>query len=514
MSKTLFDYIVVGAGASGCALTSRLVESNFKVLLLEAGNLNNTNTIHNSDIGSMVSLWGSDYDWKHKSVNIKSLNGRKIDISQGKVCGGGTSINAMMYVRGSSKDFDRWESYGNKGWSYKDILPYFKKSETFLGKKSSYRGESGPIQVIPYPNPSQIGNALINSTEEIGLSMKNIDYNADYHEDGTFFYQSTRTNELKRCDTFTAYIIPIIKDNLLTLVTGAHTTKVNISSSKVTSIEYTIDGVNHSASADREIILCAGAFGSPKILMHSGIGNTDDLKKFQIDVKHHLPGVGKNLHDHMLLGVGFKSKIQLESPDLLSEAGLFTYAVAKQTEFSSPDLQLFSGPVQFIDEKYKIDGPGFTLAPIIAQPLSRGCVSLKSNNPYENLAIDPNYLSNPQDIKVFEYGINLCRKIASSGAFSKITDYELAPGKDISKSKDIIKYIVDSASTVWHPVGTCKMGTDHMAVVNSKLQVIGIEGLRVADASIMPDITSGNTNAASIMIGEKAAAMITDSTNP
>jgi choline dehydrogenase len=508
MKSSHFDYIVVGAGAAGCALAARLVEAEYSVLLLEAGQINQIESVRNSDIGSMVSLWGSSYDWKHKTIGIDSLGGREIDIAQGKICGGGSSINAMMYVRGSSKDFDRWKSYGNVGWSFEEVLPFFKKSETFHGSPSRYRGTEGPIQVIPYPNPSQIGKALVHSSEELGFSMKDIDYNAASHHGGTFFYQSTRTKELKRSDTFSAYISPILKSNYLTLVTSAHAKKVNFNSAKAHSLDYSVNGNDFTAIVNREIILCAGSFGSPKVLLHSGIGDSEELRDFDIQVIHHLPGVGKNLHDHMLLGIGYKSKIDLDPPGLLSEAGLFAYAVASESPTTSPDFQLFSGPVQFIGDEYKIDKPGFTLAPIIAQPLSRGSVSLKSSNPFENLSVNPRYLSHSQDVEVFKFAINFCRKIAASKAFSAITDYELAPGINVTDGEDLEEYILKYASTVWHPVGTCKMGNDDLSVVNDELQVKGVEGLRVADASIMPDITSGNTNAATIMIGEKAAFMI------
>ena len=508
MNSSNFDYIVVGAGAAGCPIAARLIESGASVLLIEGGAMNSDKAIQNSDIGSMVSLWGSDYDWKYTTEKKDQINHRSIDIAQGKVCGGGTSINAMMYVRGSAKDFDRWSSYGNKGWSYSEVLPYFKKSETYHGPITSYRGQEGPLDVIPYPNPSQIAHAFMGAANEMGFSHKEIDYNGEIHQNAPFLYQSTRTTNLKRCDTFTAFVAPLLENPLLSLVTKAIVTKVIFDGDVAKGVEYVESGKTCRVTAECEIILSAGAFASPKILMFSGIGDSEQLKANGIQVKNHLPGVGKNLHDHMLLGVGFKSKIELDPPGLLSEAGIFTYAIEKDSDINSPDLQLFSGPVQFLDPEYKIDGPGFTFAPIIARPLSRGEVSLKSANPLENLSISPGYLSHQQDIDVFIYAIDFCRRLAATKSFKGIMDYELAPGEKKVSKADLTSYIRQSASTVWHPVGTCKMGTNDNAVVDERLRVRGISRLRIADASIMPDITSGNTNAATIMIGEKAASMI------
>jgi choline dehydrogenase len=282
---------------------------------------------------------------------------------------------------------------------------------------------------------------------------------------------------------------------------------VLIDGNKATGVEIIQDGKTQQIMSNQEVILCAGAFASPKFLMLSGIGSENTLNQFGIDTIQNLEGVGQNLQDHLLFGVGFKSKVAFDVPNLLSEAGLFTYTKELE-EGKSPNLQFFFGPIQFVDPQYRIDAPAFTFAPILAQPVSRGYVGLKSSNPLDNSLVQPNYLSAPEDAEVLVHGIELARKMAHTKAMEEFLDYEIAPGANLTSKEELINYVRNSASTVWHPVGTCKMGNDEMSVVDQKLKVNGITGLRVADASVMPTITSGNTNAATIMIGEKAAAII------
>lgn len=505
-----FDYIIVGAGAAGCVIAYRLIKHlNCRVLLVEAGDRDTNPVIHNTDMQSMTSLWGSEADWKYVTEPQTNLGDREIPIAQGKVLGGGTSINAMMYVRGNRRDYDRWASLGNQGWSYQEILPYFKKSEDYEGGASAYRGASGLLNVINYRNPAPVSQAFISAAMELGYEGNGWDCNGEKQENGAFFYQSTRTDDNRRCSTAIAFINPILGHPNLTVATKALATKVLLDKERAIGLEYLQDGKINRAAAEAEVIICSGAFASPKLLMLSGIGEAEHLQQHDIPVVADLPGVGQNLQDHLLFGVGYRCQKEQPVPNLLSEAGLFAYSRSDiDTCLNSPDLQFFFGPVQFLEPQYRVDGPGFTFAPILVQPESRGSVSLRSPDPQDLAVIQPNYLSSPKDLDILIRGIELSRELVNTGAFDEFRGEELAPGVNVTSKSELGAYVRQVASTVWHPVGTCKMGSDPDAVVNDRLQVRGITGLRVADASIMPSITCGNTNAPTIAIAEKAADSI------
>jgi choline dehydrogenase len=507
-----FDYIIVGAGAAGCVIAHRLIKNlGCRVLLLEAGNQDHNPAIHNTDIQSMTSLWGSDADWGYSTEPEPGLGDRQISIAQGKVLGGGTSINAMMYVRGNRRDYDRWKYLGNQGWSYHDMLPYFKKSENYAGGVSSYRGVGGPLHVADYANPAPVSQAFVSAAMELGYGGNGWDCNGKQQENGAFFYQSTRTPDNRRCSTVVAFLQPILEHPKLTLITNAQATQLlfNDSKQRAIGVEYLQNGNLHRVKVTAEIILSCGAFASPKLLMLSGIGSAKDLQAHGVSSIVDLPGVGQNLQDHLLFGVGYRCKQEQPLPNLLSEAGLFTYSNHNLDPIiDSPNLQFFFGPVQFLAPQYQVEGPGFTFAPILSQPRSRGTITLRSNNPQDLAIVRANYLQSDADLNVLVRGIELSRELVNTKAFDEFRGEELAPGVTVTSKLELSEYIRQVASTVWHPVGTCKMGIDRDAVVNPQLQVYGIEGLRVADASIMPTITSGNTNAATIAIGEKAADLI------
>jgi choline dehydrogenase len=508
-AEEAFDYVVIGAGASGCVIANRLIENlDCRVLLLEAGGPDDREEIHKTDIPSMTSMWGpDDANWGYETVPQPRLNGRTIPIAQGRVLGGSTAINAMMYIRGNRRDFDHWSHLGNEGWSYADVLPYFKKSEDWEGGESTYRGGSGPMRVIRYQNPSPVSHAFVAAAKELGYNGDDWDCNGAVQENGAFFYQSTRTDDNRRASTAVAFLDPIKDHANLTIKTGSMVSKIVVENGRATAVEYIKNGRVQQVQVDAEVVVSAGSFASPKILMLSGLGPSAHLAEHGIETVADLPGVGQNLEDHMLFGVGYESLKPLDMPNLLSEAGLFTYTRENMGE-ASPDLQFFFGPVQYVDPEYQIDGPGFTFAPILAQPLSQGTVTLKSSDPADLAVVDPNYLACETDVDVLVHGIKLARELVNARAFDELRGRELAPGVDVTDKGGLVDYVKKSASTVWHPIGTCRMGRDARAVVDPQLRVYGVEGLRVADASVMPKITSGNTNAATIMIGEKAADMI------
>ncbi len=520
----MYDYVIIGAGSAGCVLAARLSEQpHSRVLLLEAGGPDRAPEVHIP--AAFSKLFKSAVDWNFSTESEPHLHNRQLYWPRGKLLGGSSSINAMIYIRGNSLDYEHWKSLGNEGWGFEDVLPYFLKSENQERGPSKYHGCGGPLCVgdLRYVNP--LTRAFLAATGELGIA-NNPDFNGAAQE-GAGLYQVTQRNG-RRHSAADAYLKPALARSNLTVLTGAHATRVLLEKNRATGVEYVRNGATETASASSEVILAGGAVNSPQLLLLSGIGPADELTRAGIRPVQNLPGVGKNLQDHPMVSVGYlcTQPVSMASAESLlnllrylffkrgplvsnvAEAGMFART---RPELAIPDLQLLFGPVYYVNhglDKRKDHCFGF--GPILATPESRGEITLHSLDPFAPPAIRANYLSADQDLRVMVEGVRLCRRIAHTKAFQPFRGAELHPGAEITTDDGIADFIRGAAQTLYHPVGTCKMGNDEMAVVDSRLRVCGIDRLRVADASIMPRIIAGNTNAPTFMIAEKAADMIRD----
>lgn len=501
---TQYDYIVIGAGSAGCVVANRLTEDpETTVLLLEAGNRATKPEIQLPV--SWPSLLGSEVDWGYFTEPEPEINGRQILHSRGKVVGGSSSINAMIYIRGHRQDFDGWQALGNQGWSYQDVLPYFKKSENQQRGASEFHGVDGPLSVTDPIAPAVTSQRFIAAAAQIGYGI-NPDFNGA-QQAGAGLYQLT-IKDGQRHSAAAAFLVPILDRPNLIVQTGALVTRLLFEGTRTVGVEYLHQGILHQVDVDREVILSAGAIDSPKLLMLSGIGNAEALRALNIPVVVDLPGVGQNLQDHIMVPVAYQA-IQDVQPDPTSnigEAGMFVH-----TEVSVdgvPDLQFFSCPMLWVPPGYPNEGPGFASTACLTHPQSRGSITLRSIDPKDSPCIRMNYLQSESDVQKLVLGLKIIRELFNTDLFDEFRGEEVAPGADVTSDAALEAYVREAVNTVFHPVGTCKMGTDPMAVVDHKLRVHGVERLRVVDASIVPTITTGNTNAPTIMIGEKAADLI------
>jgi choline dehydrogenase len=505
-SEEVFDYIVIGAGAAGSVIADRLSNAGAAVLLLEAGGPDTLPAIH--DVGGFVSLWGSDIDWKLPTSDQPGLGGRSMVINQGKVLGGSTSINAMMYVRGNRRNYDIWSEMGADGWNYEKVLPVFKSQEDYQGGPSEYHGTGGPIPVCDCPEPGMRSEAFMNAAVQVGFDGPYWDTNGARQENGAGLLQFHIDPQGRRASAATIFLSRAIGRPNFTLRTGALATRILFQGQRAAGVEYLQDGQRHSVHASKEIILSAGTFFSPKLLLQSGIGPAAELSSIaggDFPLVVDLPGVGKNLQDHMQLPVVYQTKVNLPNTTLLTGNVLFA-CTRPNNPAAAPDLQLNftpSVPAALVP-LLNIPVPACIFLPILVQPLSTGEVRLRSSNPLDAPVINPSYLTQAADVQVFVEAIRLIREIASASAFSDLNAGELVPGP----GADLEGFIRSQSLTLWHPAGTCKMGQNAMAVVDPKLRVYGVEGLRVADASVMPTVTSGNTVAPTYMIGARAANFI------
>lgn len=498
---THYDYIVIGAGSAGCVVANRLTEDpEATVLVLEAGGPDTKPEIHLPV--SWPNLYGTEVDWGYFTEPEPYLNGRKLYCPRGKVLGGTSSINAMLYMRGNPLDYDRWQELGNPGWGYEDVLPYFKKSENQQRGASEFHGVGGPLSVTDPVSPSVVSERMIEAAVAMGYSH-NPDFNGP--EQLGVGLPQVNIKDSKRQSTAAAFLVPILDRPNLSVTTHATVTRLLFEGTRTIGVEYLHEGTLHQAYVNQEVILSAGAFDSPKLLMLSGIGNADYLRSLNIPVVADLPGVGQNLQDHPLVHIAYQAtqEIQIAPTCTIAEATMFL----NTEDYSNPvpNLQFHFGPVIYVQPEFARSGPGFTFAPSLLHPNSRGSVSLRSTSPLDPPVIRMNFLQAESDIKVLIEGIKIARQLAHSAAFDQFRGEEITPGSDAIDDEDIRAYILKSCDVDHHYLGTCKMGTDALAVVDPELRVQGIEGLRVVDASIMPANISGNTNAPTIMVGEKAA---------
>ncbi|WP_254521434.1 GMC family oxidoreductase [Natrinema caseinilyticum] len=520
-----YDYVIVGAGPAGCVLANRLsADAETEVLLLEAGEPDEKREI--GVPAAFSELFESGVDWNYHTAPQSELCDRELYWPRGKTLGGSSSMNAMIYIRGQPADYDHWAEVGNEGWGYEDVLPYFMRAENNERGISDYHAISGPRNVADHQSRNELSEAFVEAGHVVGLP-RNEDFNAGDQE-GVGFYQVTQADG-SRHSAADAYLKPVLDRPNLTAVTGARVTRIRFDGREAVGVAYARDGgADSSATVDatEEVVLSAGAINSPQLLLLSGVGPADHLADHDITVVTDLPGVGRNLQDHLQAGVDYECEKPITLDDADSLLNLLKFVVLKSGPLTSnvgeaggfatvtedattPDVQFHFAPAHFVEHGFENpEGHGFSLNALQLRPESRGRITLRSSDPFDDPVIDPQYLTEGADLEVLLAGLKLGRDIMQADPFDEYRGEELLPGPAVQSDDELIEHIRETAETLYHPVGTCKMGDDDVAVVDDRLRVHGLEGLRVVDASVMPTITSGNTDAPTTMIAEKAADFI------